>query len=67
MTAKQIFNRIREELEASELSLHKLAAKADVYYHRLYRFNKRESELTLEDADKMYTMLTGASFINDKI
>ena len=62
-TADQIFQRIREELEKSELSLHKLVAKADVNYHRLYRFRNGTSDLTLEDAEKMYIMFTGSSFI----
>lgn len=62
-TANQIFQRIREELDKSELSLLKLAAKADVNYHRLYRFRNGASKLTLEDAEKMYVMLTGSSFI----
>lgn len=63
MNAADIFARLRSEIEKSDLYLSQIARKAEVNYHRLYRFWNNEAELTIDDANKLYITLTGKSFI----
>lgn len=63
MSATEIFSRLREKIESSDLHLAQIARRAEVPYHKLYRFWTLGTELTLEDADNLYRTLTGKSFI----
>lgn len=63
MSAIEIFARLREKIETSDLHLAQIAKRADIPYHKLYRFWTLGTELPIDDADRLFVVLTGKSFI----
>lgn len=63
MSATEIFSRLREKIEVSDLHLAQIARRSEVPYHRLYRFWTLGTELPIDDANRLFVVLTGKSFI----
>ncbi len=61
--AKAVFDQLREFVQSEGLNLRFVAGKAEIPYHKLWRFKQNEKSLSMEEAERLYFHFTKTTFI----